>query len=61
MKKKIAKLIVRYVNYILLSFILYFFIGVFFSLNNRINVCFWETAILPLPKPNILPKARSEC
>ena len=27
----------------------------------RINVCFWETAHLPLPKPNILPKARSRC
>ena len=26
-----------------------------------INVCYWETAYLPLPKPNILPKARSKC
>ena len=26
-----------------------------------INVCFWEIAHLPLPKPTILPKARSKC
>ena len=27
----------------------------------KINVCFWETAHLPIPKANILPKARSKC
>ena len=26
-----------------------------------INVCCWETANLPLSKPNILPKAKSRC
>ena len=26
-----------------------------------INVCFWETTHLLLPKPNILPKVRSKC
>ena len=31
------------------------------GVSNRINVCFLETAHLPLPKPNILHKARSKC
>ena len=30
------------------------------SLRFGINVCFWETAHLPLPKPNILRKASSK-
>ena len=31
------------------------------ALHVGINVFFWETAHLPLPKPNILPKARTKC
>ena len=33
----------------------------FDSKDHRFNACFWETAFLPLPKPNIMPKARSKC